>query len=79
MKTNLRQEERKKNQAILEQKAIDKVLNSMNREKIKPDILTKKPIEHFIFSKKYALYMSLLEDQSKWISKHKYFYRDYTP
>ena len=79
MKTNIRQEERKKAQAVLEQKAIDKVLNSINKHNIKPDILKRKPIEHFIFSKKYALYTSLLEDQNKWISKHRYFYRDYTP
>lgn len=70
MNCTVRNDERKKIQAILEQRALDKVLNSMTDTHTKSDISEKKFINRFAYNKKRALHKYLQDVQLKWMIKH---------
>ena len=74
---NIRNDERKRAQAILEQKALDKVLNSIRNTNTKVEVISQKPFEKFIENKKTANYIYLVDNQNKWIAKHNNFQRPY--
>ena len=77
MNMNIRNDERKRAQAILEQKALDKVLNSIRNTNTKVEVISQKPFEKFIENKKTANYIYLVDNQNKWIAKHNNFQRPY--
>lgn len=69
MNLSVREDERRKIQAILEQRALDKVLNTMRDVNTKPDVLYLKPVDRFVHNKKQALHTYLKDVRGKWMSK----------
>ncbi|OMJ72938.1 hypothetical protein SteCoe_28505 [Stentor coeruleus] len=69
MNLSVREDERRKIKAILEQRALDKVLNTMRDINIKPDTLYLKPVNRFVHNKKRALHMFLKDVRGKWMSR----------
>ncbi|OMJ96178.1 hypothetical protein SteCoe_361 [Stentor coeruleus] len=69
MNLSVREDERRKIKAILEQRALDKVLNTMRDVNTKPDAMYLKPIESFMHNKKQALHIYLKDARRKWMSK----------
>lgn len=72
MHTTIREEERQKTQALLEQRALDAVLKSMGDDLQKPLVYSKKKFSgKIIHSKKSAVYMDILSKEKLWIYKRK--------
>ena len=72
MHSTIREEERLKTQALLEQRALDTVLKSMSDDLQRPQISSKKKIpSKIIHSKKSAQFMDILSKEKLWIYKRK--------
>lgn len=71
MKENIREEERKIIEIILEQKALEKVLSLMKSTVSKPEIEKIQKFDRFIHSKKHVRNKYIQNDTNQWISKHK--------
>jgi hypothetical protein len=76
MNLNFRDDERKKTKALLEQRALDKVLNMMKNVGGKSEMPIQKKFEKFVYRQKSALNKNILEDRNKWMAKHKMVSKD---
>jgi hypothetical protein len=70
MKSNIREDERKRTQAMLEQKTLEKVLNSIKNTSAKREIFKFDDKKKFLHSKNHALHTFQINNQKKWISTH---------
>lgn len=72
MHSTIREEERQKTQALLEQRALDTVLKSMNDDIHHPQVYSKKVFTgKIIHTKKTAEQMNILSNEKQWIYKRK--------
>lgn len=72
MHTTIREEERQKTQALLEQRALDAVLKSMNDDIRHPQVSSKKLFSgKIIHTKRFAEHMNIISNEKQWIYKRK--------
>ena len=71
MNYSLRNDERKRTEAILEQKALEKVLKIINNNDVKTTVNSQKYFTKFFEDNRHAKRKNLINNEKKWISRHK--------